>query len=195
MSEAVIGKLTRLFGILLLVHLAGCAAVAVTGIAAGASAVVDRRTTGTMVEDQTIELKTIKTLSDDKELNSQAHLNITSFNTIVLVTGEAPSEELRSRAIDIVRNIPKVSHVHNEVSVAAPSSLLSRSSDTVITSKVKTKLLADQNIEGVHVKVVTETGVVYLMGILTHAEGERATDIARQTGGVQKVVKLFQYSD
>lgn len=173
----------------------GCAVVAVTGIAAGTSAVVDRRTTGAMVEDEAIELKAVQALSADKDLNSQAHLNVTSFNAVVLVTGEAPTDELRNRAIEIVRNLQKVSHVHNEITVAAPSALMSRSSDTVITSKVKTKLLADASIQGVHVKVVTENGVVYLMGILSRAEGDRASEVARQTGGVQKVVKLFEYRD
>ena len=176
-------------------QLGGCAAVAVTGIAAGTSAVVDRRTTGTMVEDESIELKAVAALSADKDLNAQAHLNVTSFNTVVLVTGETPTEELRNRAIEIVRNLAKVSHVHNEITVAAPSALMSRSSDTVITSKVKTKMLADSSVQGVHVKVVTENGVVYLMGVVSRAEGERAGEIARQTGGVQKVVKLFEYTD
>ena len=180
---------------LAMLHLAGCAAVAITGIAAGTSAVVDRRTTGTMVEDQTIELKAVSALSADKDLKAQAHLNVTSFNTVVLVTGETPTEELRNRAIEIVRNLDKVTHVHNEITVAAPSAIMSRSSDTVITSKVKTKLLADSSVEGVHVKVVTENGVVYLMGVVSRVEGERAGEIARQTGGVQKVVKLFEYRD
>lgn len=189
----------RIISIWLLVtaafQLGGCAAVAVTGIAAGTSAVVDRRTTGTMVEDQAIELKAVSALSADKDLNAQAHLNVTSFNTVVLVTGETPTEALRNRAIDIVRNLTKVSHVHNEITVAAPSAMMSRSSDTVITSKVKTKLLADSSVQGVHVKVVTENGVVYLMGVVSRAEGERAGEIARQTGGVQRVVKLFEYTD
>lgn len=188
-------KLALSLAVLALVQLPGCAAVAVTGIAAGASAIVDRRTAGAMVEDEGIELKAVQALSVDKDLNSQTHLNVTSFNTVVLVTGEAPTEGLRNRAIDIVRNLPKVSHVHNEITVAAPSALMSRSSDTVITSKVKTKMLADSNIQGVHVKVVTENGVVYLMGILSRAEGDSASEIARQTGGVQKVVKLFEYRD
>lgn len=173
----------------------GCAAVAVGGAAAGATAAVDRRTTGTLIEDEAIELKARRAFSSDKDLSGQAHLNATSFNTVVLVSGETPTEELRARAIEHVRKIPKVSHVHNEVTVAAPSSMMSRSSDSVITSKVKTKLLANENIDGIHVKVVTENGVVYLMGLLSRAEADRATEVARLTGGVQKVVKLFQYTD
>ena len=186
-------NLFSLIGILLLLN--GCAAVVVGGAATGANVAHDRRTTGTFIEDEAIELKSLKTLSEDKAFSSQVHLNVTSFNTIVLVSGEAPSEELRQRAIDIVRNIPKVTHVHDEISIAGPSSLMSRSEDTLITTKVKTKLIAEKNLDGTHVKVVTENGVVYLMGLLNREDADRATEIARQTGGVQKVVKLFQYSN
>jgi osmotically-inducible protein OsmY len=175
--------------------LGGCVAAAAGAAVGGVATAYDRRTTGTVVEDQAIELKAWQALRADEELNEQAHLNVTSFNTRVLLTGEAPTEELRARAADIVRGVDKVSHVYNEVTVAAPSSLMSRSSDTVLTSKVKAKLLADANIDGVHVKVVTENGVVYLMGLVTRADGELAARVASETGGVQKVVKLFQYTD
>lgn len=113
----------------------------------------------------------------------------------VLVTGEAPTEELRTRLIEIVRNIDKVKHVHNEVTIAAPSALVARSSDTLVTGKVKSKILASRKLKGLNVKVVTDKGVVYLMGIISRAEAEAMTDITRQTGGVQKVVKLFEYTD
>lgn len=186
----------HLFLIVLITQLAGCAAVAVGGAAAATgTAVVDRRTTGTLVEDQTIEVKAYKALNADAELNDQAHLNVTSYNTVVLLSGETPTDAMRQRAMKIVKGIDKVTHVYNELSIAAPSSLVSRSSDSYITTKVKTKLFADKKISGIQFKVVTEKGVVYLMGIVSHAEAEIATNIARQTGGVQKVVKLFQYND
>ena len=111
----------------------------------------------------------------------------------MLITGEAPTEEIIQKIVNIVQNIPKVSHVYNELSLAAPSALSSRSSDSLITAKVKTKLLTDKDANGLRVKVVTENGVVYLMGLSTRAEADLATEIVRQTGGVQKVVKLFQY--
>ena len=179
----------------ILVILHGCAAVVVGGAAAGANVAHDRRTTGTFIEDEAIELKSLKAIFEDKEVYEQTHLNVTSFNTIVLVSGEAPTEELRQRVIQIVRNIDKVSHVHNEITIAGPSSLMSRSGDTLITTKVKTKLIVEKNLDGTHVKVITENGVVYLMGLLNREDADKATEIARQTGGVQKVVKLFQYSD
>ena len=175
--------------------LGGCVAAAAGGAVAGVATAYDRRTTGTVVEDQAIELKAWQALRADEEISSQTHLNVTSFNNRVLISGEAPTEELRARAADIVRRVDKVEHVYNEVTIAAPSSMMTRSSDTVLTSKVKAKLLADANIDGVHVKVVTENGVVYLMGLVPRAQGELAAKVASETGGVQKVVKLFQYTD
>lgn len=175
--------------------LQGCAAAVITGGAAGVSMATDERTTGTIIEDQSIELKAFKAFSDNKDISDNAHLNVTSYNTVALVTGETPDEALRRQAIEIVRNIPKVTHVHDEITIAAPSSLMSRSSDSLITSKVKTRLLADKKVKGLSIKVVTDKGVVYLMGITSREQAGMATEIARQTGGVQKVVMLFEYTD
>lgn len=176
--------------------LQGCAPLVVGGAAAGTAATaVDRRTAGTMVEDETIELKARKAIVGDKELDEKSHFNVTSYNTHVLITGETPTEELKARAEELIGKVPKVTRVYNEIAVGPVTSVATRSSDTVITSKVKTKLVADEHIDGLAVKVVTENGVVYLMGLLTRDEADRATEVARKTGGVQKVVKLIQYTD
>ena len=178
--------------------LSGCAAVVIgAGAAVGTTAAVahDRRTTGTFIEDQNIELKAAKSFDSDKEIHDSSHLNVTSYNLVVLITGETPSEDIRNRIVNIVREIPKVTHVYDELTIAAPSSWTSRSSDSLITSKVKTKLLTLKDFDGTRVKVVTDKGVVYLMGLLTKAESDDATRVAQGTGGVQKVVKLFQYID
>jgi len=178
--------------------LSGCAAVVIgAGAAVGTTAAVahDRRTTGTFIEDQNIELKAAKSFYSDKEIHDSSHLNVTSYNLVVLITGETPSEDIRNRIVNIVREIPKVTHVYDELTIAAPSSWTSRSSDSLITSKVKTKLLTLKDFDGTRVKVVTDKGVVYLMGLLTKAESDDATRVAQGTGGVQKVVKLFQYID
>ena len=186
----------RLYVLLLAIPLlGGCVAAAVTATAGGAAVAIDKRTTGTMIEDQSIEFKAMSAIADDKELSNNTHINITSYNNVALVTGEAPTEEMRQRVIDTVRNIPKVSNVYDEVSLAAPSSFMSRSSDSLLTSKVKTRLLANEDVSGLNIKVVTDKGAVYLMGLITREQGDKATDIARRTGGVQKVVKLFQYTD
>jgi osmotically-inducible protein OsmY len=188
-------QLRTLVILLPILILNGCAAVAVTGMAAGASVAADTRTTGTVIEDQSIEFKASTALGADEEIKKLTNINTTSYNTIVLITGEAPTEILRQRAVDIVRNIERVSQVHNEITIAAPSSMMSRSSDTLITSRVKTRLLANKEVSGLNTKVVTEKGVVYLMGLSTRSQADKATDIARRTSGVQKVVKLFQYTD
>ena len=179
--------------IIALITLYGCAAAVVTTGATGAAAAYDRRTTGTFIEDQSIELKASKSIFEDKEINDNTHVNVTSYNMVVLLTGEAPTEELIQKIVSIVQNIPKVTHVYNELTLAAPSALSSRSSDSLITAKVKTKLLTNQDTEGLRVKIVTEKGVVYLMGLLTREEADKVTESVRLTGGVQKVVKLFQY--
>lgn len=175
--------------------LGGCVAAAITATGAGAAVAVDQRTTGTIIEDESIELKAGNAISKNKELADKAHINVTSYDNRVLVTGEAPTEQLRRQAIELVRAVPKVSQVYDEITIAAPSSLMSRSSDTVITSKVKTRMLASDKVAGLNVKVVTEDGVVYLMGLVKREQGDAATEIARTTGGVQKVVKLFEYTD
>lgn len=187
-------RILRFYFILCLaLLLPGCAAIAVTGIATGASVAADSRTAGTVIEDQAIELKAKKAFYDNKEFNALTHINVTSYNTVVLLSGEAPDESLKAQAAALVGEIQKVGHIHNEITIAAPSSLISRSSDALITSKVKTRLLTDKGVPGIKIKVVTEKGVVFLMGLVNRATAERATEITRQTGGVQKVVKLFQY--
>ncbi|MEM7405984.1 MAG: BON domain-containing protein [Pseudomonadota bacterium] len=172
---------------------AGCAATAVGAGAAGVSAAVDRRTAGTLIDDEIIEVKGLTALGEDTELWDQAHLSVTSYNGIVLLSGEAPSAEMKQRAADIVRRIEKVRHVYNEVAIAAPSSVLSRSNDTYLSAKVKSALLSAPDVTANHVKVVTEAGTVFLMGILSRTEANTATEVTRRVGGVQRVVKLFEY--
>ena len=128
-------------------------------------------------------------------MSKRVHVNFTSYNTWVLVSGQAPTEEDRQAVIDLVKNVEKVTRVFDEITVAAPSSLLSRSADGVVTAKIKTKLIAEKDLSTLHIKVVTENGVTFLMGLVSREEGDIATEIARRTGGVQKVVKLFEYRE
>ena len=188
-------KFRLLFLFFIAPYLAGCAIAAGGGSAAAGYSTLDRRTTGTIIEDQAIEIKAYRAIAADKELDEQTHINITSYNTAVLVTGESPVDEMRQKIVSIVSAVDKVKHVYNEITIAAPSSMVSRSSDVYITTKVKTKLFADKILSGLVIKVNTEKGVVYLMGIVSQKEAEIATNIARETGGVQKVVKLFKYTD
>ncbi|RKZ79898.1 MAG: BON domain-containing protein [Gammaproteobacteria bacterium] len=178
-----------------IIILQGCAAAVVTGAATGASLVHDRRTSGAVIDDQGIEFKAASAIYDNKEIYDQSHINVTSYNGIVLISGETLTEDYKQQITAIIKAIPKVTRVHNELMIAAPSSLPSRSSDSWITSKIKTKLTTDKNIDPFYIKVVTEHGVVYLMGIVSHAEADAAVAVVTKADGVQRVVKIFEYTD
>lgn len=165
------------------------------GGAADENESVSGRTTGTVIEDQAIEMKAARRIAKDDALNEGTHINVTSYNTIVLVTGEAPTEAMRKSVVEIVRGVEKVSKVYDEIAIAGPSAITARTSDTILTGKVKAQLFGSKQVEATRIKVVTERGVVYLMGIVPRAEGDAAAEIARRVGGVQKVVKLFEYAD
>jgi osmotically-inducible protein OsmY len=178
--------------------LGGCAAVVVTGAATGANAAHDRRTLGAYVDDEGIELKARLAITEDKDLYSQTHVNIISVNGVVLLVGQAPTEAMRLKIEELTRGIEKVRVVHNEMTIAAPNSYMTRSSDSLITAKVKGSLFGIKGHEGfdpTRVKVVTENGVVYLMGILYRSEADAVATKASRVSGVQKVVKLFEYLD
>jgi osmotically-inducible protein OsmY len=157
-------------------------------------AVVDKRTTGTQIDDEIIEIKVIDGIHSQPDIWEQSHVNATSFNNIVLLTGETPSAAFKTRIANIAARVEKVRKVHNELAIAAPSSMLARSSDTWVTGKVKSTLLSEMQMDGTRVKVVTEKGIVYLMGLVTNAEADRATDLARRVPGVERVVRLFEIS-
>lgn len=160
---------------------------------ASCGALPDRRDTKVIVSDENIESKATNTLYGDTSINKKIHVNVTSYNGIVLVSGEVLSEDLRQKVIDIVRNIPGVRRVHNELVVADLTSFESRSGDTWITSKVKSQMMSDKQLESNFVKVVTENDTVYLMGMVTEKEAEIAVEIARNITGVKRVVTLFEY--
>ena len=173
------------------INLSGCVAVVAGGVAAGSLAVADRRTSGAYVDDEGIELKATDRVA--KALGDKIHLNVTSFNRNVLLTGEAVDEATKAKAEAIVKEIENVRSVTNELTIAAPTSLSSRSNDTYLTSKVKARMVSENLFPANYVKVVTENSVVYLMGMVTRKEADDAVNIARNTDGVQKVVKVFEY--
>lgn len=173
-------------------QLHGCAAVAVGGAAVGTSVALDRRTAGVYVGDQEIELRAMNRLREAFPQKTE-NISATSYNRQVLLTGQAPDESVRSRAGEVVKGIPDVRTVFNELTISGVTSLTSDANDVSITSKVKARMLRDDRVPGIKVKVVTEAGVVYLMGLVTQAEASAATEIARTTAGVAKVVTLFEY--
>ena len=188
-----------LIGVLLAISLVdgGCAPVLVGGAATTASVAHDRRTTGSVIEDQAIEMRISSALSDDAAIDDQTHINVTSYDAIVLLSGEAPDDALRERAGQIARDDEKARRVHNEIRIAAPSAMMTRMSDGWTTTKVKSSLFGVKldGFDPTRVKVVTENGTVFLMGLLTEQEGSAVTEQARQVSGVQRIVKLFEYLD
>jgi len=177
--------------------LTGCAAplLFAGGIATGAMVVDDRRSTGAMLYDEGIELDARKALDSDIKLHNEIHSNVTSFNSVVLLSGEAPTTILRYRAETLVREVPNVRLVYNEMTLGPPSSMSTRSSDTFITARVKGEISANKYVDANHVKVVTESGVVFLMGMLNRSEADQAAESARVVPGVLKVVRLFELMD
>lgn len=179
--------------VLSVINLQGCFPVVATGAGTGVLMAEDRRTSGTFIEDQGIELKASNRL--DEKFKGTIHINITSYNRTVLMTGEVLTDTTKQESEKIVRGVPNVSNVINELVIAGNSSYSSRSNDTYLTSKVKVRFVDLGKFQANHVKVVTENNVVYLLGIVTRKEAENAVEIARTTSGVQKVVKLFEYLD
>lgn len=172
-------------------QLQGCATAVLGGAAAGAAVTLDRRTAGVYLGDQEIELRAQSRLREAFPQKSDS-ISTTSYNRQVLITGQVPDDAARSRAGEIVKGIPDVRTVFNELSVAGLTSLTSDATDTAITSKVKARLFRDEKAPASKIKVVTEAAVVYLMGLVTQDEAQIATEIARTTSGVSKVVILFE---
>jgi osmotically-inducible protein OsmY len=154
-----------------------------------------KRTYGARMDDESIETKATVNINAADPGFDAAHFNVVSYNSYVLIVGQVPSQELKDKASAVVREIRRVRRIYNELEVTGNVSMLTRSSDTFITSKVKSALLASSETEGNRVKVVTENGVVYLMGLASQAEAARIVDTASGTYGVRKVVRLFEYLD
>ena len=184
-------RLTLLASALAASALLSSCALLVGGAIVGSSMVAtDRRTSGAQLEDQSIELKSGKRISDT--IGDRGHLNVTSYNRLVLVTGEVPSEADKANVELAISRIENVRSVVNELVVFAPSSIGTRSNDTLLTSKVKASMVDAKDVQAGAFKVVTERGIVYLMGRVTEREANRAAEIARGVSGVVKVVKVFE---
>jgi osmotically-inducible protein OsmY len=172
----------------------GCAVAVLGGAAAGGVMLAeDRRTVGTVTEDQGIEFKAGSRIG---ERVPGAHVNVTSFNKLVLVTGEAPNSAAREDVERVARGVENVRGVYNELQIGPASAISARTNDAYVTSKVKARLIdVRDKLNPLHVKVVTEASSVYLMGLVRRAEADAATEVARTTAGVKRVVRLFEYID
>lgn len=179
--------------ILCLPFLAGCVPMFAIGTAAGTGTYIseDRRTSGMFIEDEGIELKGSRRIY--QQFGNTVHINVTSYNRIVLLTGETPNATIKADIEKLMMGVDNVRKIYNEIAVAGNTSLASRSNDTLITSTVKARFLAERKFQINHVKIVTENKVVYLLGVVTRQEADNAARIASSTAGVGKVVKVFEY--
>jgi osmotically-inducible protein OsmY len=189
--------MVRVVALLLLVlvsgSLQGCFPVIAAGVGAGAIMAQDRRGRDAFIEDQKIETAAFERI--DKQFNTAMHVNVTSYNHNVLISGEVLDESTRTEIGKIVSDIKNVHDVNNDLAVSNISSLASRSNDGLITTNVKLRFVNDKRFNADHVKVVTENGTVYLLGIVSRAEAEAATDVTSTTQGVQRVISMFEYLD
>lgn len=175
--------------------LQGCAAV-VAGSAAATTGVMvaqDRRTTGTVIDDQAIEFKANRKLNTILAEEPGSRVSIVSYNNNVLLLGQTPSEDARQRVEKAIRDVANINSLHNQIQVSDPLSITARSKDSWITTKIKSEMLLEKDFNPTRVKVITEGATVYLLGIVNPREEEIAVDIARHTKGVKRVVKMFEY--
>lgn len=182
-----------LFILIISASLQGCFPVVAAGAGAGALMVQDRRTSGAYVEDAAIETKAFDRIG--KQFKNTVHVNVTSYNRNVLISGEVPDETAKAQVERIIANIQNVGKIYNELVVAGQSSLTARSNDSLITSNVKMRFVGDKRFSATSIKVVTENGTVYLMGIVNRAEALAASEVASGSKGVSRVVELFEYVD
>ncbi len=173
--------------------LQGCAAAIVAGTAGAVTAATDRRTIGTQIDDNAIEIKAGLAIEDNDRLKNHTNINIVSLNGVVLMLGQAPNDDLKSLAYRTVEPIPGVRKIHNQVRLGSITGISTRTHDVWLTSKVKTRLLTEEKLSANNIKVVTENSEVFLMGIVTEAEAQLAVEIARNISGVNRVIKVFEY--
>lgn len=179
--------------LLILTALQGCTAVAVVALTTGASMATDRRSIGNQIDDQSIEVEAYNELTKNKPLNDNTNLHIVSVNGSVLIVGQAPNTYLKDQAMKIINNINGVVRVHNQIRIGNLTSITTQTNDVWLTSKVKSALFSSDEVKGNTIKVVTENGEVFLMGLVTQKEADIAVNITRNISGVNSVYKAFEY--
>ena len=178
-----------------LVCLQGCVELLLVGGATAAVAANDRRTLGAFIDDKAMVVKGTSAINSAEGLTEVVHINVTSVNGVVLLSGEAPTADARDKVLAAMRTVAGVRRIVNEIRIAAPTPVSSRTNDTLLTGKVKATLLGVKNLDSSNIKVVTENSVVYLMGLMKKEEAELAATAAADVGGIERVVKLFEYLD
>ncbi|MFQ6371946.1 BON domain-containing protein [Shewanella sp. YIC-542] len=173
--------------------LGGCAGAMMAGTVGGAVMLNDERPLSTQLDDTNTEFRISAVLATDEALKSQCNINGISMNGNVLLIGQAPNSRLRDQAVKQVQSLQLGGKIHNQIRIGNPVSFTTRSNDTWITTKVKGRMLNDKNLDMTRIKVVTENGEVFLLGLVSREQGDLATEIARNTSGVRKVIRMFDY--
>lgn len=174
--------------------LSGCLPAAfVAGATAGGAVIADRRSFKTIVQDKKITCQSLIQLNSDPDLKKQSHISVATFNRVVLLVGEAQTPTARGRAYELVKTVPNIRRITNEIIIGEPVCAKEISADVWMTTKVKAAMLAEKGLSSTQIKVITEDFVVYLMGLVTHHQADLAVDVARTVTGVKKVVTLFEY--
>lgn len=173
--------------------LVGCVGAFIAGAALGGVVVYEGRNIHTQKRDLKITNEANKRLGQDTAFSKRSHINLSAYDGVILLAGQTPTEELKQQAEDIVRQVPGVRRVYNEITISGPISSMVRSSDSWLTTKVKTRLLATKELDSSQIKVVTENGIVYLMGKTTPKQAKMAAEAASSITGVQKVITLFEF--
>jgi len=154
------------------------------------------RTIGSKIDDSLIETKvSVNIAKANADLDKGSHIVVSSYNGVVLLAGQTPRADLKSLAEQTAGQVQRVKKVHNELQVMQPSSILARNNDAWLTTKIKTQMLGDANVPSTRIKVITENGIVYMLGLVTQGEANAATSVVQGVSGVQKIVKLFEYID
>lgn len=167
---------------------------AAVGAAATGAVVFDKRTAKQTADDKAITEKIEAKLNDNADIENSAHIVVVSFNQVVLLAGDVPNAEMQAQVSAIAKTVPGIVKLYNQVVISGKPSTLSRVNDSYITAKIKTKMVATEDLESSEIQVVTVAGTVFLMGVVTQEQAQIATDIAQHVSGVEKVVRVFQYN-
>ncbi len=187
-------KTAQVAGLLMLASaLQGCAVATVVAVTAGATMVADRRSFSKQIDDQTIEFVAHNELNKQKALSKNTNLHIVSMNGTVLVVGQAPNSYLRDLAIKTIQDVPDIVTIHNQIRISSTTAITTQSNDIWLTSKVKSALLANGDVNAKDIKVVTENSEVFLLGLVTPKEAKIVVEITRNISGVSRVIKVFEY--
>jgi len=187
-------KTARIAGLLMLASaLQGCAVATVVAVTAGATMVADRRTFSKQIDDQSIEFIAHNELNKQKALSDNTNLHVISMNGTVLVIGQAPNSYLRDLAIKTIQDVPDIVTIHNQIRIGSTTAISTQSNDIWLTSKVKSALLTNGEVNAKDIKVVTENSEVFLLGLVTKQEANIVVEITRNINGVSRVFKAFEY--